>query len=341
MTYGDIPPRSQHYTEPEEFMHKPHVVILGAGASKAALPDCDANGCDLPLMGNFLEVIPSVKTLLVEAGLEIDSRDFESTYGSIATTETHAAVTAGVETAIYDYFDALELPVLPTIYDHLVLALREKDVIATFNWDPLLLQAAWRCSLPGVSLPQLLFLHGNVASGFCATDSVHGYRGAPCSHCGQALQPSRLLYPIAEKDYRSDPAIASDWNRLEHELQQAFMVTIFGYSAPVSDRSAIDLLKMAWDSNVRADINEFEIIDIQDAAKLRRTWLDFIHHEHYKVHLCFWDSWIAKHPRRTGEDYLRQELEAEFIADNDVPRNLDLAGTKNWYRGLVDHEQTG
>ena len=46
---------------------------------------------------------------------------------------------------IHDYFHSLRIPPTPTLYDHLLLALRKKDVVATFNWDPLLLQAAKRC----------------------------------------------------------------------------------------------------------------------------------------------------------------------------------------------------
>ena len=169
----------------EVFMFRPHVVILGAGASRAALANGDANGRILPLMANLLQVIPSIRGLLLEAGLEIDDSDFESTYGRIAKDDAYGAVTSRIETATYDYFNLLALPPTPTIYDHLVMALREKDVIATLNWDPLLLQAAQRCSMPGVSLPRLLFLHGNVLAGFCETDSVHGYRGSRCSRCGQ------------------------------------------------------------------------------------------------------------------------------------------------------------
>jgi hypothetical protein len=33
----------------------------------------------------------------------------------------------------------LELPDHPTVYDHLLLSLRKKDAIFTFNWDPFLL----------------------------------------------------------------------------------------------------------------------------------------------------------------------------------------------------------
>jgi hypothetical protein len=35
----------------------------------------------------------------------------------------------------------MEIPDHVTLYDELLLTLRSKDLIATFNWDPLLLQA--------------------------------------------------------------------------------------------------------------------------------------------------------------------------------------------------------
>lgn len=128
---------------------------------------------------------------MLEAGVKVDENDFELTYSRMAKNGEHSAVAATIETEIYNYFDSLRLPPTPTLYDHLMLALRKKDVIATFNWDPLLLQAARRCSFPGIEFPRLLFLHGNVLSGFCPTDSVSGYRGNRCSKCGQEFQPSR------------------------------------------------------------------------------------------------------------------------------------------------------
>lgn len=42
-------------------------------------------------------------------------------------------VTNILENKIIDYFTNLKLPETPTFYDHLILCLRKKDVIATFN----------------------------------------------------------------------------------------------------------------------------------------------------------------------------------------------------------------
>ena len=41
----------------ERILNSPHVVILGAGASRAACPDGDKNGEILPLMDDFIEVL--------------------------------------------------------------------------------------------------------------------------------------------------------------------------------------------------------------------------------------------------------------------------------------------
>lgn len=61
-------------------MARPHVVILGAGCSKAALPQGDANGMSLPLMDDFLDVVRPVKDALESAGVPIDGKNFEEIY---------------------------------------------------------------------------------------------------------------------------------------------------------------------------------------------------------------------------------------------------------------------
>ena len=288
-------------------------------------------------MADLLDVVPSLRNHLLRAGVQTDPGNFELTYSQLA--EQAPAIAASVKADIYDYFDSLAIPPTPTLYDHLLLALRKKDVIATFNWDPLLLQAAMRCGLPGVEFPRLLFLHGNVASGFCPTDSVHGYKGNRCSRCEHELQPSQLLYPIATKNYEADPQIASAWRCLTRSLSQAFMVTVFGYSAPTSDASAIRAFRGAWKTNALSEMNQFEIVDIRDEDELRTSWKDFIFFDHYEVHSSFYTSWIAKHPRRSGEAHRKQYHDAEFVSDNVIPRTLGRDEMMDWFRQLVESEQ--
>ncbi len=53
--------------------------------------------------------------------------------------------------------------------------------------------------------------------------------------CGKSLSPMKLLFPIKKKDYSSDIAISKSWKTLNNALERAYIVTIFGYSAPKSD----------------------------------------------------------------------------------------------------------
>lgn len=56
----------------------------------------------------------------------------------------------------------------------------------------------------------------------------------------------QLLYPVANKNYISDSCIAACWREFNNALKRAYMVTIFGYSTPVSDLAAIEAMKLAW-----------------------------------------------------------------------------------------------
>ncbi len=42
--------------------HRPHVLILGAGASKASFPQGDGNGRKLPLMNELSDVIAQTES---------------------------------------------------------------------------------------------------------------------------------------------------------------------------------------------------------------------------------------------------------------------------------------
>src|ERR1043166_171626 len=106
----------------------------------------------------------------------------------------------------------MELPDQATLYDHLVLSLRGKDIIATFNWDPFLWQAIARNWRPQ-QLPIPLFLHGNTAIGVCLDHRpiVVRPRAQLCPRCKKPLQDSKLLYPVGKKNYSEDPFITSSW----------------------------------------------------------------------------------------------------------------------------------
>jgi len=318
-------------------MGRPHIVLLGAGASRQAFPRGDRNGYFLPVMTEF-DRLPRLDALCRSAGIVLSGKNFEDVYSSIAEDPQKRELREEIEREVFAYFSRLSLPDTPTIYDHLIVSLRSKDFIATFNWDPFLIQALRRHPyLP--EKPKLLFLHGNVLHGYCAKDDVHGMAGNSCSRCGISLASDRLLFPIAQKDYETDPSIRASWNAMKRVMKQAFMFTVFGYGAPDSDRSAVDLLKNSWGSPHEKSIEQTEIIDIRSEEELEQRWRPFIHSHHYETHEDFYDSWISKHPRRTGEAFWNQYMDALFIPDNPLPSTGSLNDLKQWLTPLLDAEQ--
>ena len=118
----------------------PHIVIVGAGGSRAACPGGDKNGRRLPLMADLIDTI-GLRRVLAAAGIADDVNDFEAAYNDLATSGTAPQVLHDLESTVRAYFESLIIPDTATIYDYLLLSLRPKDLIATFNWDPLLAQA--------------------------------------------------------------------------------------------------------------------------------------------------------------------------------------------------------
>src|SRR5437763_1280292 len=93
-------------------MHRPHVVILGAGCSRAAFPNGDANGLKLPLMCDFLDILTPVRDLLESVGVQTSGRNFEEAYSEIVA-DGRRDLCLEVEALIYHYFSALRLPYHP------------------------------------------------------------------------------------------------------------------------------------------------------------------------------------------------------------------------------------
>jgi hypothetical protein len=174
-------------------MGRPHVVLLGAGASKASLPNGDKNGVEVPLLRDLAETLSLANEFPDDLrALAID--DFEAAYSRLFDRD--GSLTERIDERLRDYFGRLELPDAPNLYDVLNLSLRRKDAIFTFNWDPFLLQSRVRLARLGVGrcLPQLYFLHGNVLAGFCRKDRTSGMVGTRCSSCGEFFEPSRLCF---------------------------------------------------------------------------------------------------------------------------------------------------
>lgn len=311
-------------------MGRPHVVILGAGASVAAFPEGDKNKQKLPLMANFIETL-NLGNFLPLNGVD---QNFENIYSELSVNSNYAEVLGQIEKVVRQYFEGLKLPEIPTLYDHLILSLRSKDVIATFNWDPFLYDACWR-NYGKADLPHVVYLHGNVRIGYCLSCKTKGYVFSICSQCKKAFTPSQLLFPITNKNYMNDPFISQEWNYLKWALKSAYMVTIFGYGAPDSDIEAIKLFKEAWGSPEQRELEEIEIIDIDSESNLSKKWETFIFSHHYQIHKNFYESFIANHPRRTCEAMWNQLMEVKFIKDHPLPRNCNFKELITWLEPLL------
>jgi hypothetical protein len=234
----------------------------------------------------------------------------------------------------------MALPDIPTLYDHLLLGLRGKDCIATFNWDPFLWDARERVQHLGLSddTPKLLFLHGNVRIGICYEHIIFGLVPGECPKCGKGFTRSRLLFPVENKDYAKDAFIQDQWNALRQHLNDAYILTIFGYGAPKSDAEAVGLMKQAWGKAADRNLEEIEIIDIRPDAELKETWSNFIHTHHYRTVTDFYSSWIADHPRRTCEVMWKQLMECRFVGKNKIPQSAGWSKLNTWLEPLFDVE---
>lgn len=324
---------------------KSHVVILGAGASRASFPKGDRNKKKLPLMVDFVKRV-RLAPLLKKTDVEYKGRNFEDVYADLHGKKEYSAICQELEEAIYSYFSGLEISDKPCIYDHLMLSLRQKDVIATFNWDPFLIQAYQRNNRGYNNLPQMVFLHGNVSVGVCHKCGERGINGNNCSICHKLYMPTKLLYPVAKKNYNKDPEISDRWWQLNKVLERAAMVTIFGYGRPTSDVEAISLLKKGWGNPLDRSREQVEIIDRKDRdeKELRNTWASLIHTHHYDIRKDFYESWIAKHPRRSVEAFSGQHIENRLdtfsrYPKKTIPTTTDFEELWNWFDGLYETKE--
>ncbi|MBU0529535.1 hypothetical protein KKF86_07255 [bacterium] len=320
--------------DPQRF--KPHVVILGAGASRQAFPTGDANGNIIPLMDDLVNVI-GLEEDFVKYKYEIDEPNFELLYSRIQKENPESELLNIIERKVFKYFESLELPKVPTLYDYLLVSLRPKDIIATFNWDPFLFDAYNR-NLQKISLPKILHLHGNVRVGYCKNHNFFGKYGEFCSECFTPYSQADLLYPVSEKNY-SNEFIEGEWRVLESHLQNAFTLTIFGYSSPETDKKAFDLLQKNWQAKSNRELEVVEIIDIKDEDVVINHWKKFIHSHHYHYCSDFQKSMIPKFPRRSCESIYVPTILGKFAEEFSIYSESTFGGIYNKLIPMVEAEE--
>ena len=88
--------------------------------------------------------------------------------------------------------------------------------------------------------------------------------GSVCSKCNTKYVKPQLLYPISKKNYSINSFVENQWKRVVHELNHAYIFTIFGYSAPSSDQEAMKLFKEGWGNGQERKFEEIEFINIEN-----------------------------------------------------------------------------
>lgn len=222
------------------YCQRPHVVIVGAGASRAVM------GKSCPTMNEAIEQV-GLDRILEGFMLETKSKNLEDIYSELFRRGDECKnARIAMEKKLYEYFSNVQLPSFLTIYDLLILSLTEKDCIVSFNWDSLLIQAYNRVAKITWNRPKILFLHGNVGAGVCKDCMTFGLIQNYCRKCGKPYNAVPLLYPVEQKDYNSDSFIRDQWSVAKYYISKAGKVTIFGYSALSSEliRRQVKYLKL-------------------------------------------------------------------------------------------------
>lgn len=316
---------------------RPHVVLLGSGASRAAFPNGDAHGQELPIMADLVEIV-GLQPQLERAGSEYRSiENFEELYGRLASEPDRRELVREIERQIDRYFAALSLPKSATIYDRLLVSLRPTDAVFTFNWDPFLFDAYQR-NRHAVTLPEIFFLHGNVRIGACVKHDRWGARGGGCPECQNPLTDVPLLYPIERKDYSADSYIRRNWDAAKQLFADAFTLTIFGYGAPASDKDAVHLLQLAWLARSNRSLEHVEIIDTAEQATLHGRWTAFTPTFHYQIVSSFDQCRLARWPRRSREAIWYPMSQGIPCEDFPLPRTDSLSELQEYASQIALYE---
>lgn len=302
------------------FSSRPHLVIVGAGATIDSIPNGDKNGRKSSVMKGFIDKLGLGK-ILDQVNIKFCSDNLEDIYSSIAERKEYDDIREQLENEIFAYFSSLELPDTITKYDLLILSLTKKDCIASFNWDGLLIDAYRRMMKITDDLPSMVFLHGNVKAGYCENCARYGYYNFHCPICHETFIPSRLLYPIHNKNYNDNSFIKMQWDIFEDYLSRAAILTVYGYSAPKTDREAIEKLQNAFTriSKYRY-LDQIQIIERPGfkQSEISDAWeeLSVKVHGHLDITDSFFDTYLAEFPRRSVEGYVKRNITGWFGGSN-------------------------
>jgi len=121
-------------------------------------------------------------------------------------------------------------------------------------------------------------------------------------------------------------------------MNNACILTIFGYGAPATDGEAVELLQTAWPSPEKQKAQWVELINVTPKDELREQWKSFIFSHHADTTSDFYESRIARHPRRTGEAWAATHLFAMCEDEHPLPKDADFPQLWAWFGELRKYE---
>ena len=166
-----------------------------------------------------------------------------------------------------------------------------------------------------------------------------GFINCSCSKCRNRFERVDLLYPVKNKNYTQDEFINGEWELLKGYLEFAYLITIFGYSAPKTDIAARELMLNMWRENKTRDFGEIEIIDIAPEMDVQENWSDFFIKQHYFITNNFEKSYLSFYPRRSCEAFASSSLFNSPWGDIEKFKGNSLLEYQKWIAKLIDSEE--
>lgn len=128
---------------------------------------------------------------------------------------------------------------------------------------------------------------------------------------------------------------------LRDYLKRAYFITIYGYSAPVTDVEAKKLMLDEWKANPTLELAEVEIVDIRPREELEETWKDFLFSHHYTIWDDVFSTCLLRHPRRSCDAFAMATLQCQPWEENPFPKTSQLDQLQEWIAPLLREEEAG
>jgi hypothetical protein len=99
-------------------------------------------------------------------------------------------------------------------------------------------------------------------------------------------------------------------------------------------------MRLAWGTSKERAFEEIEMIDKKSEEQLVQTWSDFIHTHHYQTQTTFYDSLMARHPRRSCEHLWARFMEGRWPSKwKEFPRAASFDELYRWLEPRLAAEQ--